>query len=398
MQKVASVLALLASTDAHGMMTCPTARNYRADVAQGNPWTGGMVGIAAPFPQSNANLSPDEKAQAKAAGFTDIEESSGAYNYPNTNGDGGQSFAPLVMGPYNVPNENANIGAAATSASASAPALGWQPNSRGVCGDIRGREAFNSAPGSKLSVRQGNTPDLGFVDMATGPATVGATYVAGAHAELQIKLTAYHDGWFEFRAAKPDLVTGVVTQDALNQHVLKIHPRTPGYEQVIAYSQMSFEKRCKSASDPDGGNAAKYPWGTCCNTGGNCTAARENRERYVITEGVAPTTIPEHLYNISLDLRDLPEDLIGDRVTIQWSYVTANSPSAYPEAFWSCADVSIKPEGYAGATGCASEMPDAVKTLSDWFYDVCTDGADGIYTCTKNTASQHRRLDPFMRH
>lgn len=51
-------------------------------------------------------------------------------------------------------------------------------------------------------------------------------------------------------------------------------------------------------------------------------------------------------------LSQVPPDITCERCVLQWTYITANSRDQYPETFWNCADISIKPAGYTGAIGC----------------------------------------------
>ena len=43
-------------------------------------------------------------------------------------------------------------------------------------------------------------------------------------------------------------------------------------------------------------------------------------------------------YQVNLKL---PIGVECERCVLQWTYITANSRDAYPEAFWNCADVSV---------------------------------------------------------
>ena len=62
--------------------------------------------------------------------------------------------------------------------------------------------------------------------MTPGPygysaATVNSGYVEGGLIDIEVKITAYHKGWFEFRLCDRGAASAPVTQACFNQHVLK---------------------------------------------------------------------------------------------------------------------------------------------------------------------------------
>ena len=305
------VLALAAClcadiVDAHGKLLCPKPRQYRNTKPVG--WTH-WQGITIP-------------------------------------GDG--SFNP---GPSNANNLNAGIGGGVANN------FGSQAGSHGICGDIGSRKGF-TAPGQY------------------GPEPARGTFVAGGLMEVQASITAWHAGWFEFRLGVPadgGVDTSIpMTQALLNEHVLKIDPSTSDYAAVTNYAGMLGYSgidggwyKCAYSGGTPGPTLANptqghfdptsntpntlWPHGTCCNDGGDCSNPATNDDRYVVEFSSTVSTTTVSTYTIVLQV---PAGISCERCVLQWTYMTANSREAYPEAFWNCADVAIKPAGFTGATGC----------------------------------------------
>ena len=91
----------------------------------------------------------------------------------------------------------------------------------------------------------------------------------------------------------------------------------------------------------------------CCNGDGDCSPPSENRDRYVIER--SPDSPELGVYGVTeyVAVLKVPPGVVCDRCVLQWYYQTANSPSGYPEGFWNCADIAIRPAGEAGPFGCA---------------------------------------------
>jgi hypothetical protein len=91
----------------------------------------------------------------------------------------------------------------------------------GLCGDRGDRRAFmKGGPYGPTSFRSGS-------------------YQSGGLLPVQISVKAYHAGWFEFRLC--DISTtadGEVTQECLNEHVLKVDSSTPFYPTILDYANM----------------------------------------------------------------------------------------------------------------------------------------------------------------
>lgn len=257
-------------------------------------------------------------------------------------GDG--SFSP---GEGNAANLNSNIGGGVANEK------GAQAGSHGLCGDLGGRNGFNS-------------PDYYGAEPARG------TFIAGETMSVQVQITAWHSGWLEFRLGKPASPDGVITQEELNMHVLEIDESTPDYPAIVNYAGMNGYGgggggafKCKyTGGDPwptlDHPNQGfvdatatspqtLWPHGTCCNDGGACSDPAANKDRYILEFSSSASASVVSYYTVVLKV---PSNLTCDDCVLQWAYVTANSRDTYSEVFWNCADVAIKPAGYSGATGC----------------------------------------------
>ena len=214
-----------------------------------------------------------------------------------------------------APNLNAAIGGGPADAERGSTAGG-----HGLCGGIADRKGFMAGG-------------------AYGPTAARGVYKLGEPMLVQVKVTAYHWGWFEFRLAKPGgadqaVTTKIpITQDMLNKHVLEIDPSTPGYTTVVDYDGMGGlsgkggEYKCKTTGghmDPKSATPNdKWPHGTCCNGGGSCSAPSQNRHRYVIENAPVNVVNSHRIYAVHLTI---PESLgTCDRCVLQWTYITANS-------------------------------------------------------------------------
>jgi hypothetical protein len=282
---------------AHGMLLCPVPRQHRPGVASWTEWQG----LNAPGFQNANNLN---------AGIN--------------GGTGANAFA----------------------------------GSHGLCGDIGTRRGF-MAPNKY------------------GPVGAKGTFVSGETMSVSVRLTAYHAGWFEFRLGVPkdggrDL-TMPITQELLNEHVLEIDATTPDFPAILDYANMVGQGgrgayKCKNTGghfDPTATSPnTLWPHGSCCNDGGPCSHPLNNTDRYVVEfadsksighcPGCAASprldlNTADKVYTIVLKV---PEQIECSRCVLQWTYITANSWDQAPEAFWNCADVAIKPSGWAGETGC----------------------------------------------
>ena len=179
-------------------------------------------------------------------------------------------------------------------------------NGHGLCGDILPRNEFEA-------------PNL------YGPQfpTV-ATYVAGQTIDIQVKITAHHWGWFEFRLCRNDdggLNTSLPrTQSCLNQYILQFDPM---YTASSYVGKMRSNSGLKSPADYNG-DPNFYSWehskcpylpgapkGSCCNEGGNCSNPVNNTDRWVLPD----PSLAGMVYNLKYKL---PTGVTCPRCVLQW--------------------------------------------------------------------------------
>lgn len=224
----------------------------------------------------------------------------------------------------NAPNLNANIPGVS----------GWsveQTRGHGICGDEMPRNAFTAKSG------------------IYGPTNPRGTYVAGGILDIHVAITAWHGGWLEFRVCDiPDGGDPAIyeTQDCLNENILKINANTPEYPAQNGEGSSRFDYlglresvRCPNNFNPH------WPNGSCCYNGGQCSDPAQNDDRWVLPSNYGGA------YEIHLDI---PQDLDCEHCVLQMYYQTGNSDNNYPEAFWNCVDITIKPFGTENVqTGCS---------------------------------------------
>jgi len=235
-------------------------------------------------------------------------------------------------------------------------------NGHGLCGDYVNRKAF-----SDPKAEQGNAAAKPLV-----------SFNAGDYMDLEVVLTAHHEGWFEFRLCVPNdggsSLESQLTQECFNKHVL---------EMDVAHAEKNYGKEMKQRNgtpiytspadyegswgsnvwtDPDmmgkctwtvpgdnstGGlpppnyGSAKArqghgPVGTCCNGGGDCDSGAPKRWRVPSEAKWKEDTKKPYKMRYKL-----PAGVVAERAVLQWTYQTSNSPGFYPEMFWNCADIEI---------------------------------------------------------
>merc|ERR1719421_1887691 len=104
-----------------------------------------------------------------------------------------------------------------------------------------------------------------------------APYLQGDTIDVEVVVTAYHYGWFEFRLCDLGTHAGFAkpeTQECFNEHVLKFDVEDARYR--YPSSKMNYPQR-----DPtDYVSQDKHvlcdgipgsPFGSCCNKGGTCS-------------------------------------------------------------------------------------------------------------------------------
>ncbi len=262
------------------------------------------------------------------------------------------------------------------------PAQYENANGHGLCGDYVDRKASFSDP----SAPQGNAAKRPLV-----------SYAAGGYMDLEVVLTAHHEGWFEFRLCVPgdggaSLLSGL-TQECFNKHVLEmdvehavrnygdnmklrngmpLYTSPSDYEGSLGWGAnpwYDFDEMGKCTWMVPGNNETgglpppEYgssrgrghgPVGTCCNGGGDCSGAPK-RWRVPSVSSYSSARPYKMRYK-------LPAGVAAERAVLQWTYQTSNSnsPQDYPETFWNCADIAI----LAGHPTAAPEPSPAPSTLT----------------------------------
>eukprot|EP00121_Abeoforma_whisleri_P014549 Awhi_evm1s13415 len=120
---------------------------------------------------------------------------------------------------------------------------------------------------------------------------IAQTYKESDTIDISLVITAHHKGWVYFNLC--DLAEGSTTQTQVTQECLDVHP-------LVRSDGGGIESPLPDPN-PDGG-ASQYSF------------------RYVLPAGVTCS-----------------------RCVLQWYWKTGNSPGAYPEEFWNCADIKIEP-------------------------------------------------------
>ena len=130
----------------------------------------------------------------------------------------------LSYGNTSPPNNDvANLNGLIGGAPSNGETTGFNEGDSGLCGD-RGDRKWFMAPNQ------------------FGPTEPRATWMAGGTARVEVAITAYHGGHFEFRLAVPEDggadTAAPITQTMLNRHILEIAPSTPFYSDVTNYQGM----------------------------------------------------------------------------------------------------------------------------------------------------------------
>lgn len=253
----------------------------------------------------------------------------------------------LTYGNTSPPNNDvANLNGLLGGAPSNGETTGFNEGDSGLCGDKGDRKWF-MAPNQ------------------FGPTEPRATWMAGGTARVEVAITAYHGGHFEFRLAVPEDggadTTVPITQIMLNRHILEIAPSTPFYSDVTNYQGMKGyggysghggEFKCKTTGGHVDATATspqvRWPHGSCCNGGGGCSAPEQNTDRYVLEFGVNGAELPasrnEFQTTYAIDLK-IPTGIKCERCVLQWTYQTANSADGWPETFRNCADIAVQTDG-----------------------------------------------------
>lgn len=238
----------------------------------------------------------------------------------------------------------------------------------GVCGDLYWRNAFStnfSSDACKDLPGEGNS----CIDKALAqPFSELVLDSTDNSVEVEVSITAHHYGWSEFRLCREGgrgKDNMGVTQECFNQDVLKFdvaHARelyggdkmkpgmAPWSEYVPTdpsdYAGTHPSVRCDGPGDDIvTGQKLQHPeiWapeGSCCNNGGNCgdASAKDQNVRWVFP-GVGAAVNSK--YKIKVFLPPGLSCTQENPCTMQWLFMTGNSPNSYPEAFRNCADFKL---------------------------------------------------------
>jgi len=197
----------------------------------------------------------------------------------------------------------------------------------GICGDKADQPQDHMEGGKFGQMLNGGAPEI------TG------SYRPGEPFDIGIVLTAHHDGFFEFRLCDhpDDKPWDETTQGCLDQHVLQLANPQEGmpknkwmYNNV--HPQLWTEPGARSTSK----------WQV------------PNADSYAFIDG-------GHAYSMQYIMPNVE----CKRCTLQWYYQTGNSPIAYPEEFWNCADIQVT----TGALSLTPKAFEASEFVEQQLYD-----------------------------
>lgn len=252
----------------------------------------------------------------------------------------------------------------------------------GACGDVYWRNAFSTNFSSTACDGLGGSGSC--IDRAlAAPFSEVQVDPTDNSMEVEVEVTAHHWGWFEFRLCREGgrgRNGQGVTQECFNQDVLRFDvaqasslyggaPMGTGMAGAPAdpadYAGTHASVRCDGpGGDVSAGQKLEYPeiWaleGSCCNNGGDCGDPGEGQSvRWTLPSPSAGGADGKYTLRIFL-----PQGLTCTQeapCTLQWLYMTGNSPSSYPEAFRNCADFKIA----ASATTPASPATPPTPTVT----------------------------------
>lgn len=270
--------------------------------------------------------------------------------------------------------------------------------SHSACGDASAERVKWDAKqtnGSSRIIPGGAFDDDGTYGMnKNGTNTVSnEVYVEGGNIKFEVDITAFHWGWFEFRLCDHKNYDKT-TWACLNEHVLRFDKDTiiQEYNANVAtnkmrqngcgttnwghecptdptdYNGLSEHNRCSGKNINKRWEAKAivpsivfFPKGTCCDKSGgyngtdmtteswpaegntfDCSKPEENDQRWVL-----PGNEKSQAYTGKYTMTyKLPEGVVCEDTnkpcTVQWLYMTGNSPDNFPEIFLNCADITIK--------------------------------------------------------
>jgi hypothetical protein len=246
----------------------------------------------------------------------------------------------------------------------------------GVCGDRWDRNAFSTNFSSDACTSLG---DGSCIEQALRADFSKVTLDEDNSFTVAMQITAHHWGWSEFRLCRNGASVGGVTQECFNQNVLSFDVENArlrygknmsadsrdvqqGYvpKDPSDYVGTNPERRCNGFAAE---HKEEYPYlwspsGSCCIDGGECVApdSPNQNQRWVLPDMNAledagacddcpppPTgsTAVNGFYYVKLFLPRGQTCTRSNPCTLQWLYMTGNSPDSYPEAFRNCADFEL---------------------------------------------------------
>lgn len=223
----------------------------------------------------------------------------------------------------------------------------------------------------------------------SGPSTVSVTSTGTF--EVEMTITAHHWGWSEFRLCEHGGYgenDGGLTQECFNEHVLSfdVEDAVERYPPAAMGKGQDGKSAVTSPTDYNAipgsvrcsGSAVRkeFPWlyspdGSCCNHGGECGEPEHNAAnatRWVFpapigatsSGGAAGVTKMHGIYTVMLRMPEAVQCSEEAPCTLQWLFMTGNSPDSYPEAFRNCADIAV----VAGAEASALAPPSSPSTVA----------------------------------
>jgi len=316
----------------------------------------------------------------------------------NGNSEQGTPVSGLELGPSNEMNLNAVHGGGQA---------GWvveKAYKHSVCGDASEAHVLHAQESGSTNRKErgGAFDDDGAYGMQVPHTVSKQTYSEGGDIEIEIKITAHHYGWFEFRLCDHK-TSALTTQACLNEHVLRFDreamkhadnlPMRNDWNEkpadVTDYVGLSAHNRCsgpgvlerfawnisEGGQVPEGLCTTCFPHGTCCDVSGGYVQNEDDRnpDQWWGEVGVArdcgdPNTndqrwvLPASGSDYSMTYK-LPSGVTCEPpekpCTLQWLYITGNSQDAYPEIFANCADIYIH-----AANGSTPTSPTTVPTTA----------------------------------
>merc|ERR1712187_111207 len=186
---------------------------------------------------------------------------------------------------------------------------------------------------------------------------------------VELTITAHHWGWSEFRLCRQGGLGKDgkgVTQECFNNDVLrfdaahakahyggdKMKPGMTPWSEYVPTDPSDYigthpSVRCDGPGDDIAtGQKLSHPeiWapeGSCCNKGGDCGNSNSTKNQNVRWVFPRPSAATDSKYKVKIFLPAGLSCIQQQPCTMQWLFMTGNSPNSYPEAFRNCADFKL---------------------------------------------------------